>query len=73
MKSMIAASLIASAAAFAPAQDGRASSAISATKFSDDIGAMAPVSLVFPTMESHETMLHCIAVMALHWFECEVK
>mmetsp|Transcript_25279 Transcript_25279/g.55410 ORF Transcript_25279/g.55410 Transcript_25279/m.55410 type:complete len:202 (-) Transcript_25279:236-841(-) len=48
MKSMIAATLIASAAAFAPAQDGRASSAISATKFSDDIGAMAPLGLFDP-------------------------
>ena len=34
-----------SAAAFAPSQQGRASSAVEAKAFSDDFGAMAPVSL----------------------------
>ena len=45
MKSMILASIVASAAAFAPAQQGRTSSAIAASPLADELGAMAPVSL----------------------------
>jgi hypothetical protein len=33
-----------SASAFAPTQEGRASSAVAAKPFSDEVGAMAPVS-----------------------------
>ena len=45
MKSMILTSLVASAAAFAPAQEGRTTSAIAASSpFADEVGAMAPVS-----------------------------
>ena len=43
---MILASIVASAAAFAPAQEGRASSAIAANPLADELGAMAPVSSV---------------------------
>ena len=46
MKSMILTTLVASAAAFAPAQQGRASTAVAAnTAFDKEIGAMAPVSI----------------------------
>ena len=44
MKSMILATVVASAAAFAPAQQGRSSSAIAANPLADEVGAMAPVS-----------------------------
>jgi len=46
---MILASLVASAAAFAPAQEGRAASAIAASSpFSDEVGAMAPLGFYDP-------------------------
>jgi len=48
MKSMILASIVASAAAFAPAQEGRASSAVAAKPFADEVGAMAPLGLYDP-------------------------
>ena len=44
----VAATLLAlagSAAAFAPAQQGKASSALAAKPFANEIGAMAPVSI----------------------------
>ena len=41
---MILASIVASAAAFAPVQEGRTSSAIAANPLADEVGAMAPVS-----------------------------
>ena len=46
MKSMILASVVASAAAFAPAKDGRASTSLNAFTgpYENEIGAMAPVS-----------------------------
>ncbi len=47
MKSMILASVVASAAAFAPVQEGRTSSAIAANPLADELGAMAPVSFFF--------------------------
>lgn len=47
MKSMIIASLVASAAAFAPAQEGRTSTAVNAD-LSKEIGAMAPLGFYDP-------------------------
>jgi hypothetical protein len=48
MKTAVLASLVASAAAFAPAaQQTRASSAISAKPFENELGAMTPVSNIF--------------------------
>ena len=46
MKSMILASVVASAAAFAPAKDARASTSLNAFTgpYDKEIGAMAPVS-----------------------------
>ena len=58
MKSMIIASLIASATAFAPSQQGRASTAVNAA-FSDEIGAMAPVSIFI--LSYHHIKCKCIA------------
>ena len=43
---MILASIVASAAAFAPVQEGRTSSAIAANPLADELGAMAPVSFL---------------------------
>jgi len=48
MKSMILASLVASAAAFAPSQQGRASTSIAAEDFSKEVGAMAPLGFWDP-------------------------
>lgn len=46
MKTAVFASLIASAAAFAPAQQSRASTAVGAKPFENELGAMTPVSTV---------------------------
>ena len=43
MKTAIIASLVASAAAFAPAQNARSSSALSESPFAKEIGAQMPV------------------------------
>jgi len=45
---MILASIVASAAAFAPAQEGRASSAVAAKPFADEVGSMAPLGFYDP-------------------------
>ena len=45
MKTVAALALLGSAAAFAPCQEGRTSTAVAANKFASDFGAMAPVSL----------------------------
>mmetsp|Transcript_38281 Transcript_38281/g.43146 ORF Transcript_38281/g.43146 Transcript_38281/m.43146 type:complete len:205 (-) Transcript_38281:156-770(-) len=46
--SLLAAAAAGSATAFAPCQQGRASSAIAAKPFSDEIGSMAPLGLFDP-------------------------
>merc|ERR1719261_1149797 len=48
MKTAIVASLIASAAAFAPSQQGSSSSALKASPFANEIGAMVPLGYFDP-------------------------
>ena len=67
MKSMILASLVASAAAFAPAPEGRMSTAVNAD-LSKELGAMAPVSSTLPH-HTHLSLLaeQCISLSVAGW------